>query len=69
MDVLTDRASVIELYAVIVRGNQNFAKFNKIAVDAAGQPDPDDLYQAWAAGARAIRLYFSAVPGFPLMDS
>lgn len=56
VEVLTRQVDVVELYTAIVRGNRNFAKFNKIAIDAAGEPDSDDLNQAWAAGARAIRL-------------
>jgi len=54
--VLTDEAGVRELYAVMARDNHNFAKFNTIGFDTAGNPNPDDLHLAWAAGARAIRL-------------
>ena len=54
--VLTDEAGVLELYTVMARDNHNFAKFNKIGFDTAGNPNPDDLHLAWAAGARAIRL-------------
>jgi deazaflavin-dependent oxidoreductase (nitroreductase family) len=56
VQVLTDEAGVVELYAVIARDNRSFAKFNKIGFDPAGTPDPADLRLAWAAGARAIRL-------------
>jgi deazaflavin-dependent oxidoreductase (nitroreductase family) len=56
VQVLTDEAGVVELYAVMARDNHNFAKFNKIGCDAAGTPDSADLRLAWAAGARAIRL-------------
>ena len=57
-DVLvhTDEDSVVEDYAVMARDNHNFAKFNKIALDQAGDPNPADLQLAWAAGARVIRL-------------
>jgi deazaflavin-dependent oxidoreductase (nitroreductase family) len=54
--VLIDEAGVVELYAVIARDNSNFAKFNKIGFDQAGNPSPADLHLAWAAGARAFRL-------------
>ena len=36
--------------------NHNFAKFNRIGLDADGRPDEADLRLAWAAGARAVRL-------------
>jgi hypothetical protein len=38
------------------RDNRQFAKFNKIGLDSAGNPDPEDLHSAWTAGARAFRL-------------
>ena len=47
---------VTRLYAVMCRDNRQFAKFNKIGFDAHGNPEPDDLHLAWAAGARAFRL-------------
>lgn len=56
VEVVTDEAGVVELYGVMARDNHQFAKFNKIAIDPAGDPDPTDLRMAWAAGARAIRL-------------
>lgn len=56
VEVFTDEASVVEHYAVMARDNHNFAKFNKIGLDAAGNPSPVDLNLAWAAGARAVRL-------------
>ena len=43
-------------YAVMARDNHQFAGFNKIRLDAQGEPVADDLHLAWAAGARAIRL-------------
>jgi hypothetical protein len=54
--LLTDEADVVELYSVLARGNHNYAMFNKIGFDAAGNPDRTDLHVAWAAGARTIRL-------------
>jgi hypothetical protein len=56
VEVFTDEAKVVEAYAVMCRDNRNFAKFNNIGFDAAGNPDPADLRLAWAAGARAFRL-------------
>ena len=54
--VFTDEAGVVELYAIMARDNRRFAAFNKIALDAAGNPSATDLQLAWAAGARAVRL-------------
>jgi hypothetical protein len=54
--VLTEEADVVRLYGVIAAGNRNFAAFNKIGYDAAGNPDPRDLHLAWASGARVIAL-------------
>jgi deazaflavin-dependent oxidoreductase (nitroreductase family) len=54
--VFTAEADVVSAYSKMARGNRQFAKFNKIGFDAAGNPDPVDLQLAWAAGARALRL-------------
>jgi hypothetical protein len=54
--VVTDEAGVVEGYATMARDNHAFAGFNKIRIDDAGEPDPNDLYLAWAAGARVFRL-------------
>lgn len=54
--VLTEEADVIAAYEVMARDNRQFATFNRIGRDAAGNPDPEDLHLAWAAGARAFRL-------------
>jgi deazaflavin-dependent oxidoreductase (nitroreductase family) len=54
--VLTDEAGVVEHYAAMARDNHQWARFNKIAVDKAGNPNPDDLHLAWAAGGRAVLL-------------
>jgi len=54
--VFTDEDGVVENYAIICRANRQFASFNKIRLNAAGDPEPADLHAAWAAGARAVRL-------------
>jgi hypothetical protein len=56
VEVFSDEAGVVGQYTVLARDNHNFAKFNKIGLDQAGDPNPADLHLAWAAGARAIRL-------------
>jgi hypothetical protein len=40
----------------MVRDNRQFAKFNKIRIDPAGEPVTADLQRTWAEGARAFRL-------------
>jgi deazaflavin-dependent oxidoreductase (nitroreductase family) len=54
--VITDEAGVVADYAIIARDNHQFAGFNHIALDGAGEPNPTDLHSAWAAGARTLRL-------------
>jgi deazaflavin-dependent oxidoreductase (nitroreductase family) len=54
--VYKDEADVTGAYAAMCRDNKQFAKFNKVGFDAAGNPDPGDLHLAWMAGARAFRL-------------
>lgn len=54
--VYTGEADVVRAYGIMCRDNRQFAKFNKIRLDAAGQPDPEDLHLVWMAGARAFRL-------------
>jgi deazaflavin-dependent oxidoreductase (nitroreductase family) len=56
VEAFTDEADVVEQYAIMARDNRNFAKFNKIALDAAGNANAEDLHLAWAAGARAFRI-------------
>lgn len=56
VEVVTDEAGVVEGYATMARDNHAFANFNKIRIDDAGEPDPDDLHLSWAAGARVFRL-------------
>lgn len=51
-----DEPGVVAAYGTMARDNHAFAKFNRIGLDAAGNPDPEDLHLAWAAGARAFRL-------------
>ena len=56
VQVLTAEHDVASAYAVMARDNHNFARFNNIGFDPAGNPVPADLHLAWAAGARAFRL-------------
>jgi hypothetical protein len=56
VQVLTDEPGVTAHYAAMARENHTFAKFNKIAIDPDGSPNPADLHAAWAAGARGFRL-------------
>jgi hypothetical protein len=54
--VLTAEPDVVTAYEIMARDNRQFATFNKIKLDGYGDPDPEDLRLAWAAGARAFRL-------------
>nr|WP_296074767.1 hypothetical protein [uncultured Actinoplanes sp.] len=54
--VHTAEAEVVSLYEVIARANRNFANFNKISFDAAGNPSEQDLRRCYRTGARVIRL-------------
>jgi deazaflavin-dependent oxidoreductase (nitroreductase family) len=56
VQVFRDEADVVQYYAVMARDNPNFANFNKIRLDANGEPNSEDLHLAWASGARAFRL-------------
>lgn len=56
VQVFADEADVVKHYGMMARDNHAFAKFNKIALDEAGNPSADDLHLAWAAGARAVQL-------------
>lgn len=56
VEVLTREPDVVEHFAVMARDNHQFARFNKIGLDEAGNPDATDLRLAWAAGARGVRL-------------
>jgi deazaflavin-dependent oxidoreductase (nitroreductase family) len=52
VEVLRDEAGVVEHLGLMARDNHQFAKFNKIGFDEHGDPSPDDLHLAWAAGTR-----------------
>ena len=54
--VYADEPDVVEKFGKMARENHQFASFNRIGIDDAGDPDPTDLRLAWAAGARAVRL-------------
>ena len=54
--VVADETGVVEHLASMARDNHQFAKFNKIGLDQRGDPSPDDLHLAWAAGARVALL-------------
>jgi deazaflavin-dependent oxidoreductase (nitroreductase family) len=56
VQVISDEAGVVAAYDIMCRDNRQFAGFNRISIGADGAPDPGDLHQAWAAGARAFRL-------------
>ena len=54
--VTADEAGVMADYRVLAHDNHRFAAFNRIALDARGEPDPADLRRCWVAGARSVRL-------------
>ncbi len=54
--VVADETGVVGHFASMARDNHQFAKFNNIGLDQRGNPRPDDLHRAWAAGARAALL-------------
>lgn len=56
VEVAKDETDVVALLDVMCRDNHNFAKFNKVGLDAAGNPVPDDLRRAWEHGARVFKL-------------
>jgi hypothetical protein len=56
VQVFTEEEDVVARYAIMARDNRNFASFNRIDVDASGEPNRNDLQLAWAAGARAMQL-------------
>ncbi|MFE3258461.1 nitroreductase family deazaflavin-dependent oxidoreductase [Nocardia sp. NPDC059091] len=55
-EVVTDAESVVRLSEVIARDNEQWAKFNGMGVDAAGNPNLADAYQSWQQGCVIIRL-------------
>ncbi|NUP54025.1 MAG: nitroreductase family deazaflavin-dependent oxidoreductase [Catenulispora sp.] len=56
VEVVEDEDRVIELYRLLCKANHNFAGFHNIAIDAAGEPDPVGLRDAYKLGAKAILL-------------
>lgn len=54
--VVSDEDGVTEYYSVIVQHNPGFARINKIRIDRDGTANPDDLRDAWVAGARVMLL-------------
>jgi hypothetical protein len=56
VEVAKDETDVVALLDVMCRDNRQFAKFNKIGLDAAGNPVADDLRKAWEHGARVFKL-------------
>ena len=56
VEVVKDETGVVALYDLICRANRQFAKFNKVRIDAAGNPDASDLRAAWENGARVFKL-------------
>jgi deazaflavin-dependent oxidoreductase (nitroreductase family) len=56
VELLTDETGVVDHLAIMARHNHQFARFNMIELDERGEPRPDDLHLAWAAGARIALL-------------
>lgn len=56
VQVYTSEEDVTRAFAALCRGGTPFAKFNKVRVDADGEPDSSDLHDAWADGSRAVKL-------------
>jgi deazaflavin-dependent oxidoreductase (nitroreductase family) len=56
VEVVKDETGVVALYDLICRANRQFASFNKVRIDAAGNPDATDLRAAWEHGARVFKL-------------
>lgn len=56
VEVVKDETGVVRLYDVICRDNHNFARFNKVGLDKAGNSDPADLRRCWESGARVFKL-------------
>jgi hypothetical protein len=54
--VAKDESEFFPLMDVMCRDNHNFAKFNKVGFDAAGNPNPADLRRAWEHKARVFKL-------------
>jgi hypothetical protein len=56
VQVHTDEASVLRLYDIICRDNRQFAGFNLVGLDDAGNPSPEDMRACWEGGARVLEL-------------
>lgn len=56
--IYADEREVVQKFGKMASENHQFAGFNRIGFDDAGNPNPTDLHLAWAAGARAIELTF-----------
>ena len=56
VEAFRDEPSVAKHYATMCRDNSHFAVFNKIGMDASGNPSAEDLHAAWLGGARAFVL-------------
>jgi hypothetical protein len=54
--LVADETGVVEHFAWMARDNHAFARVNKIGFDQRGDPRPEDLHLAWAAGARVALL-------------
>jgi deazaflavin-dependent oxidoreductase (nitroreductase family) len=54
--LMADEPAVVEYLAAMCRDNHQFARFNRIGFDPSGSPLPEDLHQAWGAGARVAIL-------------
>jgi deazaflavin-dependent oxidoreductase (nitroreductase family) len=54
--VYRDEDEVVAAYETMSRDNKTFANFNKVRIDAGGNPNADDLHAVWRAGALAFRL-------------
>lgn len=54
--MLTGETAVVEHLAIMARDNRQFARFSNISSGEGGDPRPDDLRLAWAAGARVAIL-------------
>jgi deazaflavin-dependent oxidoreductase (nitroreductase family) len=54
--VVSDEEGVVRHYRLMCLDNRQFAGFNRIRLDEAGEPSPEDLRLAWSGGARVLRL-------------
>jgi deazaflavin-dependent oxidoreductase (nitroreductase family) len=56
VQILTEEAAVVDHLALMAKDNHQFARFNGIGLDRAGNPAIEDLHLAWVAGARIAIL-------------